>query len=129
MIKPKRIVLAGGSGFLGSLLSDHFSAAGCEVVVLSRKHANHGAQKGATKDILWDAKTLGPWTEVLEGADALINLSGRSINYRFTPHNRKAILDSRVQSTRILGEAIARSQIPPRIWLNCSGAGIYNESF
>jgi uncharacterized protein (TIGR01777 family) len=121
--KPKRIVLAGGSGFLGSILSDHFSAAGWEIIVLTRK------QKGSQKAALWDGKTLGPWTEQLEGADALVNLSGRSINCRFTPHNRKEILDSRVDSTRILGQAIARFKKPPAIWLNCSGAGIYNESF
>ena len=130
MNRAKRIILAGGSGFLGSILSDHFQAAGWEVVVLSRKTSGpKDAQKGTKKEVSWDGKNLGAWTEDLGGCDALVNLSGRSINCRFTAHNRKEILDSRVDSTRILGEAIAHCKRPPAVWLNCSGAGIYNQSF
>ena len=130
MDKPKRIILAGGSGFLGSILSDHFAKAGWEIVVFSRKQTGReAAHEGTKREVLWDGRTLGPWMKLLENCDALVNLSGRSVNCRFTPENRKAILDSRVNSTRILGEAISRCKKPPAVWLNCSGAGIYNESF
>jgi len=130
MSGAKRVVLAGGSGFLGSILADHFGTRGWEVVILSRKTVGHEkSRESAKKEIFWDGKTLGAWTQELEGSEAVVNLSGRSINCRFTANNRKEILESRADSTRILGVAVARCQRPPAVWLNCSGVGIYNESF
>jgi uncharacterized protein (TIGR01777 family) len=120
-VNNQRIILAGGSGFLGSILEKHFASAGWDIVIFTRRPA-----KG---EVFWDGKTLGPWTETLEGAGAVVNLAGRSINCRFTPKNRKEILESRVNATRVLGEAISHCKTPPEVWLNCSGAGIYNESF
>ncbi|HEV2784748.1 MAG TPA: TIGR01777 family oxidoreductase [Solirubrobacteraceae bacterium] len=113
----KTVVLAGGTGQVGTILRRAFEADGCNVVVLSRG--------GADGTVRWDASTLGDWAERLEGADVVVNLAGRSVNCRYGRENRRAIMDSRVESTRVLGEAIARAARPPRVWLQSSTATIY----
>jgi uncharacterized protein (TIGR01777 family) len=77
----------------------------------------------------WDGVTLGEWSKDLDGCDAVINLAGRSVNCRYTPANRKDILDSRVLSTRVVGQAIARAAHPPRVWLQASTATIYAHRY
>ncbi|MDF2771335.1 MAG: hypothetical protein K0S86_829 [Geminicoccaceae bacterium] len=77
----------------------------------------------------WDARTVGPWKAALDGADVVINLAGRSVNCRYTPENRAAILDSRVESTRAVGQAIAQCTRPPRVWLQASTATIYAHRY
>jgi uncharacterized protein (TIGR01777 family) len=124
-MKP-RLVLAGGSGFLGRVLSEYFCKRGWEVVVLTRSPRNGSAE---VRSILWDGETPGKWTHELEGARALINLAGVSVNCRYHHQNRKKILDSRLHSTLVLGEAIARSGNPPEVWLNSSTATIYKHTF
>lgn len=120
----RRIVLAGGSGFLGQLLGGFLESRGWEIVVLTRTpRAN-----ARFKELFWDARTLGEWTGLLEGAEAVINLAGRSVNCRYNEANRRAIMDSRVESTRVLGEAIAQCARPPKTWLNSSTATIYRHS-
>lgn len=119
-----RIVLPGGSGQIGTLLARAFHADGHDVVVLSRSPAEAPWRTAA-----WDAATLGAWTDEVDGADLVVNLAGRSVNCRYTPENRRAILDSRVASTRVLGEAIARASQPPRVWLQSSTATIYAHRF
>jgi uncharacterized protein (TIGR01777 family) len=115
-----KLVIPGGSGQVGTILARHFHAKGDEVVVLGR------APKPAPWRVVpWDARTRGAWAKELEGADAVVNLAGRSVNCRYTPANRRAILDSRVQSTRIVGEVIAECARPPRAWLQSSTATIY----
>jgi uncharacterized protein (TIGR01777 family) len=122
----KRIVIAGGTGFLGRALSAHFHGLDREVVILTR--APHHINSGP-REIAWDGKTLGGWTEVLEDAETVINLAGRSVDCRYTKHNRDAILHSRIDSTRVLGQAIAACKSPPSVWLNSSTATIYCHSF
>src|SRR6266478_1658477 len=101
----KRIVLAGGSGLIGQALATHFPDTGWEVVVLTR----HPNPIGSTaREVAWDGCTIAPWQRELEGATAVINLTGKSVNCRYHARNRKEILDSRVNSTRVLGEAIVR---------------------
>lgn len=119
-----KIIIPGGSGQVGNLLARHFHKSGHEVVVLSRQ-----ARKTKWRTVLWDAKTLGEWAAEIDGADVVINLAGRSVNCRYNDANRKAILDSRVESTRVVGEAIARSTLPPRVWLQMSTATIYAHRF
>ncbi len=120
-----RLILAGGSGFLGQALARHFQALGWEVAVLTRTpQASH-----ATREVRWDAETLGEWTRELEGAAAVVNLTGRTVDCRYNEANRRAILNSRVNSTRVLGEAIARCQNPPPVWLNASTATIYKHTY
>ena len=122
----QRIVLAGGSGFLGNVLAEYFAGKGMEVVILTR---NPKTRAGLIREVLWDGATVGDWTKEIEGARALINLAGISVNCRYHARNRKLMLDSRLDSTRVLGEAIARCANPPPVWLNSSTATIYKHTF
>jgi uncharacterized protein (TIGR01777 family) len=121
----KRIVLAGGSGFLGRAVAAHFLKAKWDTVILTRF-----PEKGcfAGRQVAWDGISLGPWQEELKGATAVVNLTGKSVDCRYTARNRKEILDSRVSSTRVLGEAISRSEQPPGVWLNASTATLYRHT-
>lgn len=118
MSQPK-LVLIGGNGFLGHHLAAHFRGFGYQVVSISRTGPG---------DVRWDARTLGPWARELEGADLLVNLAGRSVDCRYNEANRRAILASRTESTRILGAAVAACAQPPRVWLNSSTATIYADT-
>ncbi len=117
----KMIVLAGGTGQVGTILRRAFAAAGHEVVILSR------SGRGST--VPWDGRTLGPWAEHVDGADVVVNLAGRSVDCRYNAANRRAMMDSRVDSTRVLGEAIARASDPPALWLQSSTATIYAHRY
>jgi len=122
----ERIVVSGGRGFIGRLLTGKLVASNYDVVVLTRSPP---PAAGAIRQIQWDGRTLDNWKEELEGARALINLSGRSVNCRYNERNLREILESRVDSTRVLGEAIARCNRSPRVWLNASTATIYKHTF
>src|SRR5438045_3557465 len=124
-MNTKRLILAGGSGFLGAVLAKYFVARGWDVVVLTR---SSNARVDGARMVQWDGETLGGWGRELEGADAVINLAGVSVNCRYGARNRKLILDSRVNSTRVLGESIARCAKPPPVWLNSSTATIYKHT-
>lgn len=124
-MSKQTIIIPGGSGFLGRTLTQWFSQKGWRVVILSRQLT---PIKGA-EVIAWDGKNLGPWAKQLEGAKAVINLAGRSVNCRYHKQNRAAIIDSRVDSTLILGQAIAACQNPPAVWLNSSTATIYRHRY
>ena len=115
-----KIVIPGGSGQVGTLLARAFHNDGHEVVVLSRR-----AQPAPWGVVEWDAKNPGPWVSELEGADAIINLAGRSVDCRYNAKNRKEIISSRVDSTRAVGRAIAAAASPPRVWLQAGTATIY----
>lgn len=122
----RRIILAGGSGFLGQVLRNHFLQCGSEVVVLTRSPRETTT---GCREVSWDGRTPGDWQREIDGADAVINLAGRSVDCRYHARNRRLILDSRIESTRVLGEAIARCARPPRVWLNSSTATIYKHTF
>lgn len=122
----KKIILAGGSGFLGGELAKHFSALGWQVVVLTRSPKS---RTDGVRELAWDAKSLGDWVSVMEGATAVVNLTGRSVDCRYNAKNRREIMDSRVNSTRVVGEAIARCKTPPCVWLNSSTATVYQHTF
>ncbi len=125
-MNPQKLILAGGSGFLGQALARHFGALDCEVVVLTR---HPGPAAPNSRQVAWDGETLGDWARELDGAAAVVNLAGRSVDCRYTPANRRLIVDSRVNPTRVLGEAIARCGKPPGAWLNASSATIYRHTF
>ena len=120
-----KIVIPGGTGQVGSLLARAFAKEGHDVIVLSRGHSNGGPWRV----VPWDAVSLGKWAAELEGADAVINLAGRNVNCRYTDRNRRLIMDSRVNSTLVVGDAIAHCKHPPRVWLQASTATIYAHRF
>lgn len=122
----QRIILAGGSGFLGNALAHTFTARGDEVIILTR---SPGERRDGAREVFWDAKSLGDWAALVDGAEAVINLAGKSVDCRYTKKNRKLIIDSRVQSTRAIGQAIAQCAKPPRVWLNASSATLYKHAF
>ncbi len=121
-----KIVIPGGSGHLGSILRRALTQEGHEVVTLGRSGRRAA---GSGRVVLWDGRTIGPWTGELAGADVVINLAGRSVNCRYGRRNRAEILKSRFDSTRVIGEAIARSVWPPRLWLQASTATIYAHRY
>jgi len=121
-----KVVLAGGSGQVGNILAAHFANKAHEVVNFSR---NSTLQQKNVRTVAWDAKTLGDWTTDLEGADILTNLAGRNVNCRYNLANRRLIMDSRVESTRVLAQAIAQTKRPPRLWLQSSTATIYSHRY
>jgi uncharacterized protein len=118
-----RIVIPGGAGQVGQILARHFHANNHAVTVLSRT-----PHLAPWRVIPWDGRTPGPWTTALENTDVCINLAGRSVNCRYYPANRRAIFDSRVQSTQLLNQVITGLNHPPPIWLNASTATIYRHS-
>lgn len=116
-----KIIIAGGTGFLGENLEKHFTEKGNQVYILTRnpQHKN---------EILWDAQTIGEWKNYLEKADVLINLTGKSVDCRYNEKNKNEIYSSRIESTRILQKAIDQCSEKPKIWLNASSATIYVHS-
>ena len=121
--RPLRIVIAGGSGHVGNMLARHFHARGHSVLVLARTTSLR-----PWRMVAWDGEHLREWVRELEGADAVVNLAGRSVNCRYHAGNRREILESRIKSTRLLGIAIAKLKEPPRVWLNASTATIYRHA-
>jgi uncharacterized protein (TIGR01777 family) len=121
----KKIILAGGSGFLGRALAKELTGNGYEVVILSRRI---GESNGKIRTAFWDGQTMGAWCAELDGAHAVINLSGRSVDCRYTLKNRRAILESRLKSTRILALAIKDAAAPPKLWVNAASATIYADT-
>ena len=119
-----KIVVPGGSGQVGTTLARAFAREGHEVVVLSRR-----PRQAPWRVVGWDAETLGTWTAELEGADAVVNLAGRSVNCRYTAANRRSIKASRIRSARAVGQAIARASRLPRVWLQASTATIYAHRY
>jgi uncharacterized protein (TIGR01777 family) len=119
-----KIVIPGGSGQVGTILVRAFHGSGDEVVVLSRR-----PEARPWRVVAWDGVTPGIWQREIDGCHALINLAGRSVNCRYTPRHRQEILDSRVLSTRAVGQAIAAAANPPRVWLQASTATIYAHRY
>lgn len=121
----KKIIIPGGSGFLGQHLANYFSDKGFKIIILSR---NTKPSIGNIHYAKWDGKTIGDWANHFEDAFAVINMAGRSVDCRYTDANKAEILNSRVDSTKIIGEAIKKTQNPPNIWLNSSTGTIYRYS-
>lgn len=119
-----KIIIPGGSGQVGTLLARSFHADGHEVIVLARFPF-----VAKWKVLPWDGRTFGPWAAALEGADVVINLAGRSVNCRYTAKNLQLMMDSRVESTRLIGVAIKHCVAPPRVWLQMSTATIYSHRY
>jgi len=119
-----KIVIAGGSGFLGRIVASHFDTPKNKIVILTRGRT----VSGNLNFVHWDGQYLGDWTSSLEGADVLINLAGRSVNCRYNNRNRSEILHSRLDSTRVLGAAMGKISRPPALWIQSSSATFYKHS-
>ena len=119
----RKMVIFGGSGLLGGVIAQFFSS-DYEIVIVSRNSPNFDCDRFCS----WNAKTFGSWVDELNGADVVINMTGRSVDCRYTKENKRLIMESRVDSTNVIGQAIARCPNPPKVWLNSSTATIYKHS-
>jgi uncharacterized protein (TIGR01777 family) len=122
-MNARRMVLAGGSGFVGGLLTSYFEAQGWECVVLTR----HRPQ--SAREVQWDGVNRGDWEQCLEGAEVLVNLCGKSVNCRYHARNRRELMESRLLPTRLLGEVMAELEVPPVLWIQASTATLYRHTF
>lgn len=135
----KKIIIAGGTGFIGQALIDYFGKDN-DVVVISRNKINSQNNSYQNNRRLtvngnavaycdWDGKTADKsWANALEGADIVINLAGKSVNCRYTAKNKQEIFDSRINATRAIGEAIRQCTVPPKVWINAASATIYRHA-
>lgn len=134
-MKNKKIVIAGGTGFIGNAITNYFGTEN-EIVILTRNvqdrsnnaRGKFNIEKGLQQNIrlvAWNAKDAGPWCKEIDGADIVINLAGKSVNCRYNEKNRQEIFDSRTNSTRAIGEAIRNATVPPKLWINAASATIY----
>ncbi len=119
-----KVIIPGGTGQIGSIAARWWHEAGHEVTVLSRS-----AHEAPWSVVVWDGQTLGAWAERFDGADVVLNLAGRSVNCRYNATNRYQIMRSRLDSTRMVGQAIGRAANPPSLWLQASTATIYKHGF
>jgi uncharacterized protein len=137
-MKDKKIILAGGTGFMGQALTRYFGKQN-NIIVLTRQqvhaqnnrhHLNTLSKNDLinTKFVPWDGKTTGAWVDELEGSDFIVNLAGRSVNCRYTARNKKEILESRIFSVETIGKAILQCKQPPLLWINASSATIYRDA-
>ena len=125
MKKYNKIILAGGSGQLGTALNSYFKDITNNIIILSRSTPK---QEGNIRTITWDGASLGDWAKELEGADVIINLAGKNVNCRYNAENRKEIIDSRVNSVKVLAAAIKQCKNPPPLWIQSGSATIYRHA-
>lgn len=121
----KKLIIAGGTGYLGKVLIDHFKPKVDEIIVFSRKASQ---EQNNVRFVIWDAQNLGPWQSELENADVLINLTGKSVDCRYNAANKAEILRSRIDSTRVLNQAVLACENPPNHFINSSTATIYQHN-
>lgn len=121
----QKIVLAGGNGFLGTVLANYYRDKAQQIIILSRtpKPDDHNI-----KTLVWDGKTGGGWTKDIEGAELLVNLCGKNVNCRYTAINKEAIIASRVIPTKLLADVIGKLVKPPALWINVTSATIYRDA-
>lgn len=137
IMKNIKMVIAGGSGFIGSYIADYFSKEN-KIIILSRKmekpenntykQTGYAEKKENIDIVFWDAKNAGEWNKHIDGADLIINLAGKSVNCRYTEKNKKEIFDSRTNSTEAIGNAIHQAAIPPKLFINAASATIYRHA-
>ncbi len=124
-MKFKKIILAGGNGYLGKVLASYYKDQANEIVILSR---HEHEQQGNIRTVVWDGKSRGKWTAELANADILINLGGKNVNCRYTKRNQAEIIASRVLPTELLGVVIQDLSEPPKLWINVTSATIYRHA-
>lgn len=124
-MKYKKIILAGGNGYLGSVLAKHFSSMTDEIIILGRKAKT---DVGNIKTLVWDGKTQGSWVENLNNADLLVNLCGKNVNCRYTKKNRGELINSRILPTKLLNNVLQKLINPPKLFINITSATIYRHA-
>jgi uncharacterized protein (TIGR01777 family) len=124
---PRKIILPGGAGYRGRHLAEYFPRHNHQIIILSR-HPPPDANPNI-RHLPWDGRTLGPWDAHFDNAHAVINLTGRSVNCRYTAKHKQEIYDSRLLSTAVVGKAIAAAKNPPQTWINSSSATIYRDAY
>ena len=125
MHTPRKIVIAGGSGFLGKLIAARYYGTDTRIIILTRSPE---PDEKNVSFIKWDGKTIGPWAEEISGSDVVINLAGRSVDCRYNEKNKKVIINSRVDSTKVIGKAIQTAVVPTKLWVNASTSAVYGDS-
>lgn len=137
-MKSKKIILAGGTGFIGQEMTKYFGKEN-NIVVLTRQIKNEKTNRNDydsltvadlknVKYVNWNGKTAGDWINELNGADLIINLAGKSVNCRYNEKNKNAIFDSRTDAVKAIGEAINKCELAPSLWINSSSATIYRHA-
>ena len=137
-MKNKKIILAGGTGFIGQEMTKYFGKEN-NIVILTRQINNAKTNRNDydsltaadlknVKYVRWDGKTVGDWISELNGADLIINLAGKSVNCRYNEKNKNAIFDSRTDAVKTIGEAINKCELAPSLWINSSSATIYRHA-
>ncbi|MBI2730960.1 MAG: TIGR01777 family protein [Sphingobacteriales bacterium] len=137
-MKNKKIIIAGGTGFIGEEMSRYFGNEN-DITILTRNVTHQKTNRNNYSFISnddkmnlkyrqWDGKTLGEWSKCLDGADLIINLAGKTVNCRYTEKNKREIFDSRTNATKVIGEAIRNCTVPPKLWINASSATIYRHA-
>ena len=121
----KKVILAGGSGYVGSVLADFYSERADGIVLLTR---GKSSLKGNVRSVHWNGKDVDKWAEALEGADLLVNLTGKNVNCRYNEKNKAEILSSRLDATAALGKAVATLSNPPKVWIQSASATIYRHA-
>lgn len=124
-MKYNKIILAGGNGYLGRVLTQYYRELATEVIILSRTQK---VADGNVKTLAWNGIEEGKWADALEGADLLINLCGKNVNCRYTEKSKKEIISSRQQPTELLGLVIGKMKAAPRLWINVTSATIYRHA-
>ena len=134
-MKNRKIIIAGGTGFIGQAITDYFGRDN-EIVILTRgasKEKNNafgesiinGRALLQVRYTIWDGTSPGDWEKELEGADLVINLAGKTVNCRYNEKNKKDIFDSRIHAVKVIGQAIQKAVVPPKLWINAASATIY----
>jgi uncharacterized protein (TIGR01777 family) len=121
----RKIMLAGGNGYMGKVFADFYRSKADKIIILSRKYS---APDGNITTVIWDGCNEGDWTNELEGADLLINLCGKNVNCRYTLKNKEEIINSRIVPTALLGRVIESRINPPKLWINITSATIYRHA-
>lgn len=120
-----RIILAGGSGYLGMVLADYYKNKVKEIIILTR---GKNELKDNVRWVHWDGQHISNWVDWLDHSDLLINLTGKNVNCRYTEENKNEIISSRVNATNVLGEALMKLKNPPKVWIQCVSSTIYRDS-
>lgn len=123
-VARKRIVIAGGTGFIGSELTRELLPRNYDVVILTRKPK---PRHDGVVEVGWDSKFIGDWIKHLDGAEAVINLAGKTINQKFTAEHLREVAESRINAVRTLAVACAHVAVPPRVWIQASAIGFYGN--